>query len=80
MSSAVSFIGRSLLGPIGKMIVGKPKAAQPISQRPVTRDDAAAQMQADDDLRRRRGAGANLLTGPSGAEARTAGGKVLLGQ
>lgn len=61
-----------------------PKAPDPIP--PVTRDDAIDQQNQDDAMLRRRGAGANALTGPFGAQApgtggaMSAGGKVLLGQ
>ena len=59
---------------------GGHKAAQPVVQPTVpTRNAAADAIRQDDALRRRRGAGANELTG-GGAEAVTPGGKTLLGQ
>ncbi|KQX19344.1 MULTISPECIES: hypothetical protein [unclassified Sphingomonas] len=59
------------------MMFGKPKMAAPT---PVaTRDMAAENAAASDEIRRRRGAGANVLLGFGGAEAATAGGKALLG-
>ncbi len=60
----------------------KPPAAAPetFAPRPITRNDAVDARMLDDERRRRRGVGANILTGSSGAEAQTSGGKVLLGQ
>jgi hypothetical protein len=56
------------------------KAPASVSPLPVpTINMAAEAARRDDELRRRRGAGANELTG-GGAEAMTAGGKTLLGQ
>jgi hypothetical protein len=37
--------------------------------KPATRDDAAAAIEQEDELRRRRGSAADILTGPRGAEA-----------
>lgn len=59
-------------------LMPKPKIPDPTPV--VTRDDAIDQIQEDDERLRRRGAGANMLTGSTGAEATTAGGKTLLGQ
>jgi hypothetical protein len=58
--------------------VGKKKKApiQPLPQ--VSRDDAAARM-ADDELLRRRGGAADMITGTTGAEAALSGGKLVLG-
>lgn len=60
-----------IVSPISNALGFKtPKApAIPTAQPVATRDDAAAAAQADDELRRRRGTAANLLLGPSGAEA-----------
>lgn len=55
-----------------------PKIPDPIP--PVTRDDAIDQQRADSARLMRRGAGANMITGPTGAEARSPGARVLLGQ
>jgi hypothetical protein len=44
-----------------------------------TRDDAEAQLQRDDELRRRKGAAADILTGLSGAEPTGAMGRFVLG-
>jgi hypothetical protein len=54
----------------------KPVAGPP----PVTRNMAAEAARESDALRRRRGAGANELVGRGAGEARSPGGKVLLGQ
>lgn len=60
-----------VLSPISNVLsVHAPKAPkQPVAQPVATRDDAIAAAQADDEMRRRRGTAANLLLGPSGAEA-----------
>lgn len=44
----------------------KPKPVQPLPQ--ATRDDAAAIASADDELRRRKGSAADMITGVRGAE------------
>jgi hypothetical protein len=54
---------------------GKPPSALPAP----TRDDAAAQIRADDELRKRRGGAADIITGAAGAEAPLTGGKLTLG-
>jgi hypothetical protein len=48
------------------------------SPRAVTRDDARDQAMMDDELRKRRGGAADILSGVGGAEAGT-GGKTQLG-
>ena len=56
----------------------KPKVAAPA---PVaTRDDAVRAAMKDDELRKRRGGAADILTGASGAEAAAPGVKNLVGQ
>lgn len=69
---------------LASTLLKKPKTATPaqsiVAPRPITRNDAVDARMRDDELRRRRGVGANILTGPSGAEAQSAGGKFLLGQ
>ncbi|MBN8848164.1 MULTISPECIES: hypothetical protein [unclassified Sphingomonas] len=77
----------ALLKPIGKLLGGVLKATGIISSpgkppaplRAVTRDDAAAQVAADDELRRRQGAAADIVNGTGGAEAPLTGGKLTLG-
>ncbi|WP_287459202.1 hypothetical protein [Sphingomonas sp.] len=70
-----------LIGAIGGLALsklnGSPKPPTPL--RPVTRDDAAAQIAADDEIRRRQGAAADIITGTGGAEAPMTGGKLTLG-
>lgn len=48
------------------------------SPKPVTRDDARESAERDDELRRRRGGAADILTGAGGAEAGSTG-KTQLG-
>jgi len=75
------------MGVVGKILspvislLAKPKAPKPQAQTPaITRNDAAERAYALDEIRKRKGYGANLITGAGGAEARTSGGKTLLGE
>lgn len=73
---------KGLVNSVGQLFK-KPKApALPAPQPIATRDDAIAQEQADDAMRRRRGTAANLLLGPQGAEAASSATatKLLTGQ
>lgn len=75
----MSIVGK-ILSPVLKAVglvssPGKPPAPTP----QVTRDDAAAQVAASDELRRRKGAAADILNGSGGAEAALTGGKLTLG-
>lgn len=77
----------ALLKPVGKLLGGVLKATgiistpgkAPSALPSVTRDDAAAITAADDEIRRRKGAAADILNGASGAEAALTGGKLVLG-
>lgn len=77
----------ALLKPLGKLFGGALKAlgiistpGKPPSPLPtVTRDDAAAKIASDDELRRRKGMAADILTGARGSEAVLTGGKLTLG-
>ena len=77
----------TLLKPVGKVIGSVLKAVGVVSTpgkpptplRSVTRDDAAATIAADDEIRRRQGAAADIITGSGGAEATLSGGKLTLG-
>lgn len=69
---------KKLIGPIlGGVLGGKAKgpAALPMA----TRDDAGAAIAADDELRRRKGAAADMITGVRGAEAVGSVGKLVVG-
>lgn len=68
--------GGGLFGALVKSIFKKPKTPEQI--KPVTRDDARDRAAADQELLRRRGGAADILTGNSGAEA-PAGSKITLG-
>lgn len=76
----VSKLATALVSPIAALITGGSKPAAP-APTPVnltpTRNIAADRARQADLLRRRRGSGANDVTG--GAEAQTAGAKTLLG-
>ena len=75
---AIPFALGGLAAGVGTLLSKPPKpAAAPMA---VTPNMAAAAVSADDAFRRRRGAGATELIGRGAGEARTAGGKVLLGQ
>lgn len=67
-------------GLIGNAILGKNKkktVAQPLPT--ATRDDASALAMQEDEIRRRKGSAADILTGSTGAEAALSGGKLVLG-
>ena len=76
--SGIGRIAGGLLGGVVKSVIGgkKKKPVQPLPQ--VSRDDAAAQI-ADDELLRRRGGAADMLTGMTGTEAALSGGKLVVG-
>lgn len=73
-------IGRVLLSPLGYAagLFKKPKKP-PVAQRPATRDDVATRISQEDEMLKRRGSLADILTGDSGAEAAPASAKQLLG-
>lgn len=60
-----------------KLIAGSGKLGKPIPQP--TRDDAAAELMADDELRRRQGGAADIITGMRGAEAVPTAGRLVRG-
>lgn len=74
---AKGLLGGGLLGAGIKAIAGKKKKPAPVGLPPATRDDAAVSL--DDELLRRRGGAADILTGATGAEAALSGGKLVLG-
>lgn len=82
MAQAAIPIGMAIAGSIvaagaSTLLMKKPQLP---GRTPVmTRNDAAADARNSTEFRRRRGAGANELTG-GGAEASTGSGKTLLGQ
>lgn len=67
-----------VLGLAGDLLGKKKKPApQPLSQ--VNRDDAAEEIDANDEIRRRKGAAADMITGTRGAEAVGGTGRLVLG-
>lgn len=67
LKKAAGFLVGGLLGGALGLGAKKPKIPRPL---PVARrDEAAEAAMADDELRRRRGASADILTGRTGAEA-----------
>ncbi|SFR86594.1 hypothetical protein [Sphingomonas jatrophae] len=75
----MAILGKIIAAPLKALgIVSTPgKAPSPLPS--VTRDDAVAQVAADDELRRRKGGAADIITGATGAEAPLTGGKLILG-
>lgn len=75
----MSFVGDILSAPLKLLGLvqtpGKPPAPLPT----VTRDEAAAKSASMDELRRRKGAAADIVNGTGGAEAALTGGKLTLG-
>lgn len=75
---AGTFLTGGLAGLGMKALSGKkPAAASPLPQ--AQRDDVAALAEREDELRRRRGASADIITGSGGAEATGRPGKFVLG-
>ena len=72
-------IGKALGGVLKAVGLVSTPGKVPVPLRSVTRDDAAATIAADDELRRRLGAAADIITGAGGAEAALTGGKLTLG-
>lgn len=71
-------LGGGLLGAGIRAVAGGKKKKQAIAPIPTaTRDDAMVSI--DDELLRRRGGAADILTGATGAEAALSGGKLVLG-
>jgi hypothetical protein len=75
----MAIVGKLLSAPLKALGListpGKPPAPLPT----VTRDDASAQIQANDELARRKGGAADILNGATGAEPVLTGGKLTLG-
>lgn len=61
------------------LIPSAKKLPAPVVPPTATRDDARARIQAEDELLRRRGGAADILTGSDGAEAGPVSAKQLLG-
>jgi hypothetical protein len=66
-------IVKNLISPLGNLLFKSKKpgltAAQPAALPEATRDVAAEQQAVDDELRRRKGSAADILSGVMGAEA-----------
>ena len=82
--SVIAGIGKFLVGGLLGMALGGNKSAptpDPANPLPVAnRDDARADAQRNDELRRRKGAAADLITGSGGAEASAGSlGKLVVG-
>lgn len=65
---------------LGASLLKKKKPDAPVQPLTgATRDDAAARTAINDELLRRKGGAADILTGVRGAEAPSGGGKLVLG-
>lgn len=75
----MALFGKILAAPLKALgIISTPgKAPSPLPT--ATRDDAAAQIAANDELQRRKGGAADILNGSGGAQAPLTGGKLTLG-
>lgn len=72
----LKFAASPLLGILG---IANKQPKIPGAQPTVTRDDAIAAMAQQDELAKRRGGAADIITGSGGAEASGTGGKSTLG-
>ncbi len=82
MGKIIGGIGKFLLGGglLGMGIKALTKSPQvDVPQAIPQRDDAAAAVMADDELRRRKGAAADMITGTRGAEALPTAGRLVRG-
>ncbi|OYX62728.1 MAG: hypothetical protein B7Y88_13830 [Sphingomonadales bacterium 32-64-17] len=62
-------IGSLLFGGIGQLLGLGKSTQQRAAARPTTRDTAREEVERNDELRRRKGAAADMVTGTGGAEA-----------
>jgi hypothetical protein len=69
MGKIIKGIGKFLVGGVVGGLLGLGKSKVPKALPAPTRDDAMAQIQNEDELRRRRGAAADIISGSTGAEA-----------
>lgn len=73
-------VGSIIRAPLKALGIVKSPGRVPDPIRPVTRDDARDKAALEDELRRRRGGAADMLTGSGGAEAGAGStGKTTLG-
>jgi hypothetical protein len=78
---AAAVAGAAVGAGAGALLAPKPAAMPKMaSPAPTLLNAASAANDSTDEFRRRRGAAANVLTGPNGAEAPSPGAKALLGQ
>lgn len=76
----MSKVGKFLLSPLAAAVGLFKKPKLPAPAPAPTRDDVAREAIRDDELRKRRGGAADMLTGAGGAEAAATGVKTLVGQ
>lgn len=75
----MAIVGKVLAAPLKAVGLLKTPGKPPAPLAAVTRDDARDQATQADELRRRRGGAADLLTGAGGAELAGGTGKTTLG-
>lgn len=76
----MSGVAKALISPLGAAVGLFKKPKLPAPAPAPTRDDAARAAMKEDNLRKRRGGAADILTGAGGAEAAATGVKTLVGQ
>ena len=69
MGKIFGTVGKVLLGGVGGLLGLTKSAKTPKALPTVTRDDAQKQIDDEDQLRRRKGAAADIINGSTGAEA-----------
>jgi hypothetical protein len=81
MMTVLKKIGKFVLGGglLGSILGGGKKKALPQPLPGATRDDAAALIASEDELRKRRGGLDDILTGTRGAEAALQSGRLVVG-
>lgn len=67
VKKVAKFVTGGAVGLAMNLLGGKPKKG-PVAPGPAAQDDAAEMAEREDELRRRRGAAADMITGTGGAE------------
>ena len=76
----MAILGKVLEAPLKALGIISTPSQQALAPLPVsTRDDAAAQIATNDDLRRRQGGAADIINGSAGVQPAVTGGKLTLG-
>lgn len=75
----MAILGKIIAAPLKALGIISTPGPAPSPLPTVTRDDAASQVSANDELQRRKGGAADILNGSGGAQAPLTGGKLTLG-